>query len=46
MPDATQWDQAELVGDCAHPIFKDLEQRAAQGAVIYQDDTPGRILAR
>jgi hypothetical protein len=44
VPDATQWDQAELVGDCAHPIFKYLERLAAQGEVIYQDDTPGRIL--
>jgi transposase len=44
VPDATQWDQVELVGDCAHPIFKSLEQMAAQGEVIYQDDTPGRIL--
>jgi hypothetical protein len=44
MPDATQWDQAEVVGDCAHPIFKYLEQMAAQGEVMYQDDTPGRIL--
>jgi transposase len=44
VPDATQWDQAELVGDCAHPIFKYLERMAAQGEVIFQDDTPGRIL--
>jgi transposase len=44
MPDATQWDQVELVGDCAYPIFKYLEQMAAQGEVIYQDDTLGRIL--
>jgi transposase len=44
MPDATQWDQVELVGDCAYPIFKYLERMAAQGEVIYQDDTPGRIL--
>ena len=44
VPDATQWDQVELVGDCAHPIFKYLERLAAQGEVIYQDDTPGRIL--
>jgi transposase len=44
VPDATQWDQAELVGDCAHPIFKSLERLAAQGEVIFQDDTPGRIL--
>jgi hypothetical protein len=44
VPDATQWDQAELVGDCAYPIFKYLERLAAQGEVIFQDDTPGRIL--
>jgi transposase len=44
-PDATQWDQVELVGDCAHPVFTYLERMAAQGEVIFQDDTPGRILA-
>jgi transposase len=44
VPDATQWDQVELVGDCAHPIFKYLERMAAQGEVVFQDDTPGRIL--
>jgi hypothetical protein len=42
--DATQWDQAERVGDCSYPIFKGLEQLAAQGEVIFQDDTPQRIL--
>jgi transposase len=45
VPDATQWDQVEHVGDCAHPLFKYLERLAAQGEVIFQDDTPGRILA-
>jgi hypothetical protein len=44
VPDATQWDQAEMVGDCSHPIFKCLEQMAAQGEIIFQDDTPHRIL--
>jgi transposase len=44
VPDATQWDQGEMVGDCTHPIFKCLERLAAQGAVIFQDDTPGRVL--
>ena len=44
VPDATQWDQGEIVGDCTHPIFKYLEQLAAQGEVIFQDDTPGRVL--
>jgi transposase len=44
VPDATQWDQGEMVGDCTHPIFKCLEQLAAQGEIIFQDDTPGRVL--
>jgi transposase len=45
VPDATQWDQGEIVGDCSHPIFKCLEKLAAQGEVIFQDDTLGRVLA-
>jgi transposase len=45
VPDATQWDQVELVGDCAHPVFRYLEKMAAQGEVIFQDDTPQRVLA-
>jgi hypothetical protein len=44
VPDATQWDQGEIVGDCSYPIFRQLEQEAAQGEVIFQDDTPGRVL--
>jgi transposase len=44
VPDATQWDQGELVGDCSYPIFLQLEKEAAQGEVIFQDDTPGRVL--
>jgi transposase len=44
VPDATQWDQGEIVGDCTHPVFKWLEKEAAQGEVIFQDDTPGRVL--
>jgi hypothetical protein len=45
VPDATQGDQGEIVGDCSHPIFKCLEKLAAQGEVIFQDDTPQRVLA-
>jgi len=45
VPDATQWDQTEIVGDSAYPIFKYLERMAAQGEVIFQDDTPQRVLA-
>jgi transposase len=45
VPDATQWEQGEIVGDCSHPIFKHLEHLVAQGEVIFQDDTLGRVLA-
>jgi transposase len=45
MPDATQWDQIERVADCAYKVFAYLEFLAAQGEVIYQDDTAVRILA-
>jgi len=44
VPDATQWDQGEMVGDCTYPIFKWLEKEAAQGEIIFQDDTLGRVL--
>jgi transposase len=45
VPDATQWDQIEQVGDCAYVVFEQLEQVAAQGELIFHDDTAGRILA-
>jgi transposase len=45
VPDATQWDQIERVADCAYPVFKQLEKVAAQGEVLYQDDTAVRILS-
>ena len=45
MPDATQWDQIERVGDCCYVVFEHLETLAAQGELIHQDDTSVRILA-
>ena len=45
VPDATQWDQIEQVGDCAYMVFEQLEQVAAQGELIFHDDTAVRILA-
>jgi transposase len=45
VPDATQWDQIEVVGDCAYKVFEALEREAAQGRVIYQDDTAVRIVS-
>jgi hypothetical protein len=43
--DATQWDQIERVADCAYLVFEQLQSLAAQGEVIYQDDTHVRILS-
>ena len=43
--DATQWELAERVADCAYPVFESLWELAAQGEVIFQDDTHVRILA-
>jgi transposase len=45
VPDATQWDQIEKVGDCAYVVFEQMEQVAAQGELIFQDDTAVRILS-
>ena len=43
--DATQWDQIEVVGDCAYKVFEQMEREAAQGELIFQDDTAVRILS-
>jgi hypothetical protein len=45
VPDATQWDQIEQVGGCAYVVFRQMEQVAAQGELIFQDDTAVRILS-
>jgi transposase len=45
VPDATQWDEIEVVGDCASKVFEQMEREAAQGEVILQDDTAVRILS-
>ena len=45
MPDATQWEQIEVVGDCAYKVFAQMEREAAQGELIFQDDTAVRILS-
>ena len=43
--DATQWDQIEKVGDCADVVFEQMEKAAAQGELVFQDDTAVRILS-
>jgi hypothetical protein len=45
VPDATQGDAIEVIGDCAYKVFAQLEREAAQGELIFQDDTAVRILS-
>ena len=45
VPDATQWDQIEQVGDCTYKVFAQLEHEAAQGELIFHDDTAVRIVS-
>jgi hypothetical protein len=45
VPDAPQWDEIEVVGDCAYKVFEQMEREAAQGELIFQDDTVVRILS-
>jgi hypothetical protein len=45
VPDATQWEQIEKVGDCSYVVFEHLETLAAQGELVYPDDTSARILS-
>jgi hypothetical protein len=45
VPDATQWDQIEKVGDWSSGVFASLERLAAQGELIQQDDTSVRMLS-
>jgi hypothetical protein len=45
VPDATQWDQIEVLGDCAYKVFAQMEHEGAQGELIFHDDTAVRILA-
>lgn len=44
LPDSTQWDLAEQVANSIHPIFTALEKKAAQADVVYNDDTPVKIV--
>ena len=43
--EATQWDQRERGADCGSVVVTQLERRAAQGELLYQDDTAGRLLS-
>jgi transposase len=44
LPASTQWDVVESVADKIHPAFTRLQCQAAQGEVVYNDDTVMKIL--
>lgn len=44
LPASTQWAVVEKVADLIHPVHSELIRQAAQGTVIYNDDTQMKIL--
>ena len=45
LSEATLWERCEATADAALGVYLYLERLAAQGEVIYTDDTPVRILS-
>jgi transposase len=45
LPASTQWGIVAEVFKIIHPVFKELIRQAAQGKVLYNDDTTMRILS-
>lgn len=43
LPNSTQWDLIEQVGNDVYPVFYYLEYLAAQGHLAHLDDTTGRL---
>jgi len=44
LPSSTQWEIVESVADKIHPVYSELMRQAAQGDVVYNDDTVMKIL--
>ena len=44
LPASTQWDIVHALAEQAEPAFEELVRQAAQGDVVYNDDTTARIL--
>lgn len=44
LPASTQWDIVHALAEHAEPAFDELVRQAAQGEVVYNDDTTARIL--
>ncbi|MCP4010499.1 MAG: transposase [Proteobacteria bacterium] len=45
LPDATQWELVEQVGDSGYPVYEQFKYFGAQQPLVYQDDTVARILS-
>jgi len=45
LPASTQWEIADAVANKAAPAFDELIRQAAQGEVLYNDDTGNKILS-
>jgi hypothetical protein len=45
LPASTQWEIVEQVANRIYPVYEELKRQAAQGDVIYNDDTTMKILA-
>lgn len=41
---STQWDKVEESADEIYPAFEELKRQAAQGDIVYNDDTTAKIL--
>ncbi len=44
MASSTQWDQVEKGADKIYPAYKELQRQAAQGNILYNDDTSNKII--
>jgi len=45
LPPATQWEIVKETADVIQPAFDELIRQAAQGEVLYNDDTAMKVLA-
>ena len=45
LPASTQWEVVETTADKIHPVYSELIRQAAQGELLYNDDTTMKILS-
>ena len=45
LPTSTQWEIVERTANKIHPVYSELIRQAAQGQLLYNDDTTMKILA-